>query len=116
MTNRNSRSGTACALPLGWCARDRIEGAELVEAGTWRLATLGNGTLDSRNIVLRPWPESQRPLESGEVRMGLRCAGVNFRDVLIALGDPADTASASKVPASFSRSPTMCSGSRQATA
>ena len=69
---------------------ERIEGAELVEAGTWRLATLGNGTLDSRNVALRPWPESKRPLEPGEVRLGLRCSGVNFRDVLIALGDPAD--------------------------
>ena len=59
-------------------------------AGAWRLATLGNGTLDSRNIALRPWPESKRPLEPGQVRLGLRCSGVNFRDVLIALGDPAD--------------------------
>ena len=80
----------ACALPLGWCAHERIEGAELVEVGAWRLATLGNGTLDSRNFALRPWPESKRPLEPGQVRLGLRCTGVNFRDVLIALGDPAD--------------------------
>jgi polyketide synthase 7 len=69
---------------------ERIEGAELVEVGAWRLATLGNGTLDSRNVALRPWPESKRPLEPGQVRLGLRCTGVNFRDVLIALGDPAD--------------------------
>ena len=62
----------------------------LVEAGTWRLATLGNGTLDSRNVVLRSSPESNRPLESGEVRLAMRCNGVNFRDVLIALGDSAD--------------------------
>ena len=68
----------------------RIEGAELVEVGAWRLATLGNGTLDARNVVLRPWPESQRLLEPGQVRLGLRCTGVNFRDVLIALGDQAD--------------------------
>jgi acyl transferase domain-containing protein/NADPH:quinone reductase-like Zn-dependent oxidoreductase/acyl carrier protein len=69
---------------------ERIEGAELVEVGAWRLATLGNGTLDSRNVALRPWPESQRSLEPGQVRLGLRCTGVNFRDVLIALGEPAD--------------------------
>jgi len=68
---------------------ERIEGAELVELGSWRLATLGNGTLDARNIVLRPWPESGRPLGPGEVRLGLRCTGVNFRDVLIALGNSA---------------------------
>lgn len=69
---------------------ERIEGNELVGVGAWRLATLGNGTLDSRNIALRPWAESQRPLEPGQVRLGLRCSGVNFRDLLIALGDPAD--------------------------
>lgn len=69
---------------------ERIEGAELVEAGSWRLATLGNSSLDSRNIALRSWADSKRPLEPGEVRLGLRSSGVNFRDVLIALGDSAD--------------------------
>jgi acyl transferase domain-containing protein/NADPH:quinone reductase-like Zn-dependent oxidoreductase/NADP-dependent 3-hydroxy acid dehydrogenase YdfG/acyl carrier protein len=69
---------------------ERIDGTELVEVGTWRLATLGRGTLDSRNVALRPWPESKRPLGPGQVRLGLRCSGVNFRDVLIALGDSAD--------------------------
>jgi polyketide synthase 12 len=69
---------------------ERIDGAELVEMGTWRLATLGNGTLDSRNVVLRPWPESKRPLGPGQVRLGLRCSGVNFHDVLTALGHPSD--------------------------
>jgi acyl transferase domain-containing protein/NADPH:quinone reductase-like Zn-dependent oxidoreductase/acyl carrier protein len=82
------RDGVCFAPRLARTAR--IEGAELVEVGAWRLATLGNGTLDSRNLALRPWPESQRPLEPGQVRLGLRCTGVNFRDVLIALGDPAD--------------------------
>ena len=68
---------------------ERIEGAELVEGGTWRLATLSNGTLDLRNFALRPCLESTRPLEHGQLRLGLRCTGVNFRDVLIALGDSA---------------------------
>ena len=72
-----SRDESQLALRDGVCfaprlvrTLERIEGAELVEAGTWRLATLGNGTLDSRNFVLRPWPESNRPLEPGEVRIG----------------------------------------------
>src|SRR6202035_4269249 len=30
--------------------------------------------------------EAGRPLRSGEIRVGLRAAGVNFKDVLIALG------------------------------
>jgi len=69
---------------------ERIDGAELVGKGAWRLATLGNSTLDSRNIALRPWPDSERPLRAGEMRLGLRCSGVNFHDVLITLGLPAD--------------------------
>ncbi len=69
---------------------ERLEGAELVEAGTWRLATRGSGTLETRNIALRSWPEANRALEPGQVRLGLRSSGVNFRDVLIALGDSAD--------------------------
>jgi acyl transferase domain-containing protein/NADPH:quinone reductase-like Zn-dependent oxidoreductase/short-subunit dehydrogenase/acyl carrier protein len=82
------RDGVCCAPRLA--RTERIEGAELVEVGAWRLATLGNGTLDSRNVVLRSSPESNRPLEPGEVRLAMRCTGVNFRDVLIALGDSAD--------------------------
>ena len=69
---------------------ERIDGAELVDASTWRLATLGNGTLDSRNFALRPCPESDRPLGPGQVRLSLRCSGVNFHDVLTALGHPSD--------------------------
>jgi acyl transferase domain-containing protein/NADPH:quinone reductase-like Zn-dependent oxidoreductase/acyl carrier protein len=80
------RDGVCSAPRLVRTAAERIGGAELVEAGTWRLATLGNGTLDSRNVGLRPWPESKRPLATGEVRIGVRCTGVNFRDVLITLG------------------------------
>ena len=44
------------------------------------------------------------------MRLALRCTGVNFRDVLIALGVPVrGRRRQSKAPASFSRSPTMCS-------
>ncbi|WP_428341832.1 type I polyketide synthase [Mycobacterium sp.] len=91
-----SRDESQLALRGGVCFAPRLvraeplKGAELVESGTWRLATLGNGTLDSRNVALRPWPESKRPLGAGEVRLALRSTGVNFRDVLIALGDPGD--------------------------
>ncbi len=81
------RDGVCFAPRLARPADERVGSAELVEADTtWRLSTLGNGTLDSRNLFLRPWPESDRRLESGEVRIGLRCTGVNFRDVLTALG------------------------------
>ena len=91
-----SRDEWQLALRAGVCfaprlvRTERIDGAELVEVGSWRLSTLGNSTLDSRNFALRSWPESKRPLEPGQVRLGLRSSGVNFRDVLIALGDPAE--------------------------
>ncbi len=90
------REESQLALRGGVCFAPRlvrtepIEGAELAVTDTWRLATLGMGTLDSRNTALRPCPESNRPLDSGEVRLGVRCTGVNFRDVLIALGDKDD--------------------------
>jgi acyl transferase domain-containing protein/NADPH:quinone reductase-like Zn-dependent oxidoreductase/nucleoside-diphosphate-sugar epimerase/acyl carrier protein len=91
-----SRAESQLAFRDGVCFAPRLvraeqlEGAELIEADAWRLATLGNGTLDSRNIALRSWPESQRALEPGQVRLSLRSSGVNFRDVLIGLGDSAD--------------------------
>ncbi len=81
------RDGVSFAPRLARLSDERVGSAQLVEADTtWRLSTHGNGTLDSRNLFLRLWPESDRRLESGEVRIGLRCTGVNFRDVLTALG------------------------------
>ncbi len=79
------RDGVCFAPRLVRPTGEHIGAAQLFEAGACRLATLGNGTLDSRNLFLRPWPESNRPLELGEVRIGVRCTGVNFRDVLTAL-------------------------------
>jgi polyketide synthase 12 len=82
-----SRDESQLALRNGVCFAprmvrvERIEGAELVERDTWRLSTLGTSTLDSQNFALRPWPESKRPLMLGQVRIGLRSSGVNFRDI-----------------------------------
>ncbi|MDT3440004.1 type I polyketide synthase [Pseudofrankia sp. BMG5.37] len=53
-------------------------------AGPWRLDSTGRGTLE--NLVLRPCPEVAEPLAAGMVRVRMRAAGLNFRDVLIALG------------------------------
>ncbi|HEV2639821.1 MAG TPA: SDR family NAD(P)-dependent oxidoreductase [Actinocrinis sp.] len=50
----------------------------------WRLECTGRGTLE--NLALVPADDGARPLEPGEVRIGLRAAGVNFRDVLNVLG------------------------------
>ncbi|MEU4227085.1 type I polyketide synthase [Nonomuraea sp. NPDC026600] len=51
---------------------------------TWRLDSTGDGTLDG--LALVPCPEASRPLGPGEVRVSIRAAGMNFRDVVVALG------------------------------
>nr|BAO20201.1 putative type I polyketide synthase [Sphaerisporangium sp. SANK 60911] len=58
-------------------------------AGAWRLEASRSGgtddlTLDSLTAARNP--SAERPLEAGEVRVEVRASGVNFRDVLIALG------------------------------
>ncbi|MBW5486581.1 SDR family NAD(P)-dependent oxidoreductase, partial [Streptomyces bambusae] len=54
------------------------------DAQYWRLDTTGGGTLES--LALVPFPEAAEPLGAGQVRMDVRAAGLNFRDVLMALG------------------------------
>nr|WP_093175964.1 type I polyketide synthase [Sinosporangium album] len=53
-------------------------------AGPWRLGLTELGTLD--NLALLPAPEADRSLRPGEVRVGIRAAALNFRDVIIGLG------------------------------
>ncbi|WSY90941.1 type I polyketide synthase [Streptomyces sp. NBC_00873] len=51
--------------------------------GAWRLGSKRKGSLEDLAII----PSSgDRPLGVNEVRVGIRAAGLNFRDVLIALG------------------------------
>ncbi|TDC71073.1 type I polyketide synthase, partial [Streptomyces hainanensis] len=50
----------------------------------WRLDVKDSGTFDGLRLV--PSPEVEAPLEPGQVRIALRAAGLNFRDVLLALG------------------------------
>ncbi|MFJ5264998.1 SDR family NAD(P)-dependent oxidoreductase [Streptomyces sp. NPDC088387] len=52
--------------------------------GPWRLETAKAGSLDALRLTVAP--ETADPLEPGQVRIALRASGVNFRDVLIALG------------------------------
>ncbi|WP_217136861.1 type I polyketide synthase [Streptomyces sp. AC558_RSS880] len=49
----------------------------------WRLASTEKGSL--ANLAIVP-SDGARPLGVGEVRVSVRAAGLNFRDVLIALG------------------------------
>ncbi|WP_431607117.1 SDR family NAD(P)-dependent oxidoreductase [Protofrankia symbiont of Coriaria ruscifolia] len=50
----------------------------------WRLDVTSPGSLDS--LALVDDPDAALPLEPGQVRVAPRALGVNFRDVLIALG------------------------------
>lgn len=50
----------------------------------WRLDAGEGGVLEA--LSLAPAPEMAKPLAQGEVRVGVRAGGLNFRDVLIALG------------------------------
>nr|MDQ2958250.1 SDR family NAD(P)-dependent oxidoreductase [Actinomycetota bacterium] len=58
--------------------------------GAWRLDTTAAGTL--QNLALLACPGVERELAAGEVRLAIRAAGLNFRDVLIALGMYPDAA------------------------
>ncbi|GLZ28532.1 polyketide synthase [Lentzea sp. NBRC 105346] len=73
------RSGNAFAQRL---ARGSASGVLAVPSGAWRLDTTGKGTLE--NLVLAEYPDE--PLTHGQVRVAVRAAGLNFRDVLNALG------------------------------
>jgi mycoketide-CoA synthase len=53
-------------------------------AATWRLHTGEKGALDG--LALLAAPEAMAPLQAGQVRVAVRAAGLNFRDVLTALG------------------------------
>ena len=50
----------------------------------WRLAAGVGGSLEDLSLVSSP--EAGEPLGFGRVRVGVRTGGLNFRDVLIALG------------------------------
>ncbi|MFI7663621.1 SDR family NAD(P)-dependent oxidoreductase, partial [Micromonospora parva] len=52
-------------------------------ASPWRLDAAERGTLE--NLAMLPNPEAVAPLSVGEVRVVMRAAGLNFRDVLNAL-------------------------------
>ncbi len=73
-------------------ARAASSGALRPPAGVaqWRLQAGAGGTLDALHMA--PCPEVGEPLGAGEVRVAIRAAGLNFRDVLIALGMYPDVA------------------------
>ncbi|MGW9285764.1 acyltransferase domain-containing protein, partial [Streptomyces diastaticus] len=76
------REGTAL---VGRLERLTTAPGLLAPAGTpWRLDITGKGSLD--NLILAPCPEVLQPLGAHEVRIDVEATGLNFRDVLNALG------------------------------
>ena len=55
-----------------------------VDRRDWRVDVVDRGTLDGVGVV--DAPAAERRLGPGEVRVAVRAAGVNFRDVVLALG------------------------------
>ncbi|MFC5946331.1 zinc-binding dehydrogenase, partial [Micromonospora harpali] len=68
----------------------RLTGDELTPpaSGLWHLAPVAPGTIDGVDLVAAPAAK----LVAGQVRIAVRATGVNFRDVLIALGMYPDAA------------------------
>ncbi|MBF6175886.1 type I polyketide synthase [Nocardia blacklockiae] len=59
-------------------------GPDLLRGEAWQLVVTEPGTLDS--VALRPAEQAPTPLGPREIRVTMRAAGVNFRDILIGLG------------------------------
>ncbi|MFF4591368.1 type I polyketide synthase [Streptomyces sp. NPDC001388] len=77
------RGGTPFTPRLGRATGGR-ELAPPTGESAWRLDIVEQGTLEG--LALRPVPEARAELTPGHVRVAVRAAGVNFRDVLNALG------------------------------
>ncbi|WP_040699565.1 type I polyketide synthase [Nocardia vinacea] len=75
---------------------DIVGASDLVGSPAWALTHFGKGTLTGDNLALVETPDELRALEPGQVRIALRAAGVNFRDVLITLGMVSDATAASQ--------------------
>ncbi|HEY0229013.1 MAG TPA: polyketide synthase dehydratase domain-containing protein, partial [Mycobacterium sp.] len=71
------RSGVAHAARL-----TPARSVSTLPAGQWRMNVGGGGTLE--DLVVRPLPRVE--LAGGQVRVSVGAVGVNFRDVLVALG------------------------------
>jgi mycoketide-CoA synthase len=54
------------------------------DKASWHLAAAENGTLE--NLALVPDGGADTPLAAGQVRIAVRAMGLNFRDVMVALG------------------------------
>ncbi|WP_433732449.1 SDR family NAD(P)-dependent oxidoreductase [Nocardia sp. CA-129566] len=90
------RRGAVHAPRLSRGVGDIVGASDLVRSRAWALTHFGKGTLTGDNLALVETPDELRALEPGQVRIALRAAGVNFRDVLITLGMVSDANAASQ--------------------
>ncbi|GGQ42392.1 hypothetical protein GCM10010279_60380 [Streptomyces mutabilis] len=85
----------ASGEPQGWVRDGVVHAARLARLGAdagllppggsgWRLDIPKRGSID--DIALVPYPDAERELAGRHVRVRVRAAGVNFRDVLNVLG------------------------------
>jgi acyl transferase domain-containing protein/NADPH:quinone reductase-like Zn-dependent oxidoreductase/NADP-dependent 3-hydroxy acid dehydrogenase YdfG len=78
------RGGEAYVARLVRVTRQQTLTAPEADGLPWRLDITEKGSLD--NLALVPCPEAAAPLTAGQVRIEVRAAGLNLRDVLNALG------------------------------
>ncbi|MFE0057831.1 type I polyketide synthase [Streptomyces sp. NPDC059003] len=76
--------GGAYVVPRMTAASSAHQQIEPPAAGAHRLGIPSKGTLE--NLTWVPCPEVEEPLASGQVRIAVHAAGLNFRDVTMALG------------------------------
>ncbi|MCB5168295.1 type I polyketide synthase [Streptomyces bambusae] len=76
--------GGAALVPRLAPAAPSDQQLDLPADGAHRLAIPQAGTL--QNLTWVPCPEVEAPLQPGQVRIAVEAAGLNFRDVTIALG------------------------------
>ncbi|MFF4732273.1 SDR family NAD(P)-dependent oxidoreductase [Streptomyces mirabilis] len=76
--------GGACLVPRMRPAAPAASRIEPPATGAYRLGIPNKGTLE--NLTWVACPEADGPLASGQVRIAVQAAGLNFRDVTIAIG------------------------------
>ncbi|MET3988095.1 type I polyketide synthase [Streptomyces sp. PvR034] len=78
------RSGAVSVPRLGRVTPASGDALALPGVEAWGVELDTGGTLDGLRLVAAP--RAAEPLEAGQVRVAVRATGVNFRDVLVALG------------------------------
>ncbi|KPC79285.1 type I polyketide synthase, partial [Streptomyces sp. NRRL S-4] len=84
------RSGAVFVPRLGRVSTTGADTLALPDADVWGVELDTGGALDGLRLVAAP--RAAEPLGAGQVRVAVRATGVNFRDVLVALGVVAKTA------------------------